>query len=280
MKDSYDGTSIGWSELCYEGAHAVGVYGGKFFSFSLGATADQRQSSYLEYCHTVITSNNCFGCVCARGKEYCILNKQYTKEQYEELVPKIKKQMAETPYLDSAGRTYRYGEFFPIELSPYGYNETAAEDYYPLTRDEALKRGYPWCDYESGNNYTSSAYAIPDDVKDVKDDILERVLICEGSGKPYRLIPMELAFYRRMGLPIPRRAPLERHHDRMHKLLPRKMYERPCDCAGAHSKDEFYKNTVTHFHNNAPCPNKMQTPYAPGRPEVVYCEGCYQVEIA
>ena len=29
------------------------------------------------------------------------------------------------------------GEFFPVWLSPWGYNETYANDYYPLSRKEA-----------------------------------------------------------------------------------------------------------------------------------------------
>ena len=36
---------------------------------------------------------HCFGCVGFKHKQYCILNKQYTKEEYEKLVQKIIKQM-------------------------------------------------------------------------------------------------------------------------------------------------------------------------------------------
>ncbi len=46
-------------------------------------------SDNLLYCYSSVQSHNCFGCVSAKQNEYCILNKQYTKEQYEELVPKI-----------------------------------------------------------------------------------------------------------------------------------------------------------------------------------------------
>jgi hypothetical protein len=41
-------------------------------------------------------SSNLFGCIGLRGKEYCILNKQYTKEEYEALVPKIIEKMKES----------------------------------------------------------------------------------------------------------------------------------------------------------------------------------------
>ena len=62
-----------------------------------------------------------------RNNSYCILNKQYTKEEYEALVSKIIEQMNTMPYVDKNGVTYKYGEFFPIELSPFGYNETVAQ---------------------------------------------------------------------------------------------------------------------------------------------------------
>jgi hypothetical protein len=66
-----------------------------------------------------------------RGKEYCILNKQYSKEEYEALVPKI---------IEHMRTTGERGEFFDPSLSAFGYNETAAQDYFSLSRDAALAR--------------------------------------------------------------------------------------------------------------------------------------------
>ncbi len=279
IKDSYDGSSIGWLELSYEMAHSVGVYNGKFNAMVFGGKTESFQSSFLEYCILNSSNNNCFGCVSLRNKEYCILNKQYSKEEYESLIPKIKEHMMKMPYKGEKGRIYSYGEFFPIEISPFGYNETTAMDYYPLTRDEAIKRGYPWSDYESEKNVQFSDYKIPDDIKDVDDDILEKILKCEISGKPYKIIPMELQFYRRVGLPIPRRSPFQRHKDKIAKLPPRKSFFRKCQCAGEQSENGVYKNKAKHFHGNTPCPNEFETPYAPERKEIVYCEKCYQEEV-
>jgi hypothetical protein len=78
-----------------------------------------------------------FGCAKLRHKKYCILNKQYSKEEYYEMVEKVKKHMNEMPYVDKKGRVYKYGEFFPAELSPFGYNETLAHDFFPLEKEEA-----------------------------------------------------------------------------------------------------------------------------------------------
>ena len=280
LKDSYDLTSVGWGELMYEGAHSVGLYNSKFFLYIIGGgTAEKVGSSFLEYCYSTITSNHCFGCANLRNKEYCILNKQYTKEEYEKLVSKIHEHMEKMPYIDKKGRVYKYGEFFPIEFSPFGYNETAAQDWYPLTKEAALERDYPWSDYESQSKYEFSEYEIPDDIKDIKDDILEKVLKCEVSGKVYRIIPMELQFLRRMGLPIPRRSPLQRHKDRISKLLSRRLHQRNCQCGGATSDNNVYKNTTKHFHTEEHCPNAIQTPYDSDRLEIVYCEQCYLREV-
>jgi len=145
LKNSYDGSSVGWGELCYEGAHGGGLYNSKFYAYIFGGAAgvDRINSSYLEYCYTTQSSHNCFGCVNAKNIEYCILNKKYSKEDYEKITVKIREQMIEMPYIDKKGRVYKYGEFFPIEISPFGYNETVAQEYYPLTHEEALEKGYP-----------------------------------------------------------------------------------------------------------------------------------------
>jgi hypothetical protein len=281
IKDSYDETSHGASELSYECSSGGGVYNSKFVAYCMGTDPLKKlHSYYLEYCFADVECENCFGCCSLRNKKYCILNKQYTKEEYEALLPKIKEQMARLPYRGNNGRSYKYGEFFPIELSPFGYNETAAMDYYPLSREEALAKGYPWSDYEADTKYEFSDYSVPDDINDVKDDILEKILKCEVSGKAYRIIPMELQFYRRMGLPVPRRAPLERHNDRVAKLLPRRLFDRICQCAGAKSENGVYQNTVTHFHGAGSCKEKIATCYAPERKEIMYCEKCYQAEIS
>lgn len=246
IKDGYDCSSLGWAELVYECPHSTGLYNCKFTTFSATAGVRNRGggSSNLEYCHSVLKGHNCFGCANARDLEYAILNKKYSKAKYQELVAKIKKQML---------KNKEYGEFFPIELSPYGYNETAAQDYFPLTRQQAKEKGYPWSNYESQIKYQFSDYQIPDDIKNVKDDILDKVLKCEKSGKAYKIIPMELEFYRKIGLPIPRRSPLQRHKDRMALLPPRKLFSRKCQ----------------------KCGKPIQTVYAPDRPEIVYCEKCY-----
>lgn len=261
LKDCQDCSAFGWGELCYEMGHSGGANNSKFSAFLMGGgSIDSIECYNLEYCFATPSSSNCFGSCNLKKQEYCILNKKYSKDDYGKMVEKIKKQMTDIPYKDKKGRVYGYGEFFPPELSPYGYNETTAQDYYPLSKEKALEKGFNWSDYESNVKYEFSDYEVPDDISDVGDDILEKVLKCEVSGKAYRIIPMELQFLRQMGLPIPKRAPLQRHKDRMAELLPRKLFSRPCGHKG--------------------CQNQIETPYSPDRPEIVYCEQCYLQEIA
>ncbi|MCR4328225.1 MAG: hypothetical protein NUV53_01775 [Patescibacteria group bacterium] len=210
----------------------------------------------VEYCYGCHSSGNLFGCAGLRNGEYCILNKQYSKEGYFEMVEKIKKQMSEVPYMDKLGRKYQYGEFFPAEICPWKYNETRAQEYFPITKEEALVNGFSWRDPDL-REYQMATMAIPDHIKDVTDDILQAIFKCEACGRNYRLIRMELEFYRRMNLPIPRKCYLCRDGERIRKLNPMDIYDRTC----------------------AKCGKDIQTSYAPDRPEIVYCEGCYQSEV-
>ena len=59
-------------------------------------------------------------------------------------MPKIIQQMKDVPYVDRKGREYRYGHFFPNEISPFAYNETVAQEYFPLSKEEAEEQGFDW----------------------------------------------------------------------------------------------------------------------------------------
>lgn len=259
--DNYDVTTATNPELCYE---CNGPGSARNLKFGV-ATGNSSDSYYIYSC--VSNSRNLFGCVGLNSKQYCILNKQYTKEQYEELVPKIIKHMDEMPYIDSMGRVYKYGEFFPSELSPFAYNETVAQEYFPLTKEQALEQGYKWKDKEERNYQIDIKNEdIPDNISDITDDITTKVIECAHKGdcnqqctEAYKIIPEELSFYRRMNLPIPRLCPNCRHGERILQRNPMKLWHRACMKEG--------------------CSNEFETSYAPDRPEIIYCESCYQKEI-
>lgn len=228
-KDCYDVSSFGENiQFVYEsGTAGLDSYNFLFCFECVISCSD------LIYCDECRQASHCFGCVSLKG-EYCILNKQYTKEEYEELVPKIIEHMKETG---------EWGEFFPPSLSPFGYNETMAREYFPLTKDEALEQGFKW--YESAEKDKTG--------KDPANDLLT----CTATDQPFKIIPQELKFYREMQLPMPELCPDQRHKERMARRNPRQLWDRQCDN----------------------CSKEIQTTYSPERPETVYCEECYLSEV-
>ncbi len=144
-KDAYDYTGWGYnSEKLYECALVgEGAYNCKF------SNECWPNAINLEYCMYAISNcKDCFGCVNIKKKQYCILNKQYTKEEYEKLKDKIISDMDKNPYVDDQGRIYKYGEFLPYMMSPFGYNETIAQEFFPIKEVEASQKGFNWFEKE------------------------------------------------------------------------------------------------------------------------------------
>jgi len=276
-KDNYDSSAWGeYTELNYETIECGEYsYNNKFSRNCWPACRNN------EYCIHLFSSSDCFGCVGLKKKQYCILNKQYTKEEYEKLIKEIKKQMDEMPYIDSRGLVYKYGEFFPIEFTPFGYNNTLAIQHFSITKEEAEKNKYPWIEAERGEyTITKKASELPDSINDVTDQILKEVIECENCKNAYRILENELIFYRKEKLPVPRMCNECRHERRISDRLKLFLYERKCMCAGVTDKTGKYKNTANHSHHgDSPCGEKFKTGYSLDQPEIVYCEKCYQQEV-
>ncbi len=235
--DVSDAYGMGKSQLINE---CIGVEDVTRVCFS-SVTSDSCDCLYTDLC---FSCHDCFGCIGLRRKQYCILNKQYSKEEYEALVTKLIAHMQ---------KTHEWGEFFPVSVSPFAYNETIAEEYFPLKKKEAIERGWQWHDDQESEKYLGPKTDVPASIDDVPDTICNQILRCELTGKPYKIIPQELKFYRSMGLPIPRRCPDQRHKDRMALRNPRYLWSRTCD----------------------KCGESIETTYAPDRPETIYCNTCY-----
>ncbi|MCR4328218.1 MAG: hypothetical protein NUV53_01740, partial [Patescibacteria group bacterium] len=196
--------------------------------------------------------------------------------------------------VDNAGRIYRYGEFFPAEISPFAYNETIAQEYFSLSREEACVAGFAWKEPEVREYAVSrTAEDLASHIEDVEDAITKEIIGCAHRGvcnhqcaTAFKIIPEELSFYRRMRLSLPQLCPNCRHYERLAQRNPLKLWHRRCQCSGAKNENKpayrsgRYKNISSHFHGDAQCPNEFETPYAPERKEIVYCEGCYQGEVA
>jgi len=205
----------------------------------------------LEYCGHCTGCKNCFGCVGMKKKRYCILNKQYKKEEYEELREKLIKHMKKHD---------EWGEYFPKHFTPFGYNETLAMEYFPISKEEALAKGYKWkevVDEKPDVEKVIPANKLPETIEDVPDDVLNWAVSCEETDRPFRIVKLELDLYRQMDIPVPHFHPDERHKRRMALRPPRVFFDRKCDKCG---KD-------------------VQTTFAPERLETVFCEKCYLAEV-
>lgn len=177
--------------------------------------------SELLYCMFCGKCENCFGCVGLQGKSYCILNKQYSKKEYEQLVPEIIARMT---------KSGEWGEFFPVSMSPYAANHSMLQRYFPLSKTEAAKEGLSWNDRTlSAAAGTIDASELPDRLPTTDDTIIAKSSI---SGQPYKISSAEIRLLRKVGAPLPRSTGDERMHLRMRKLGGVKMLRRTCELTG------------------------------------------------
>lgn len=238
QKDSYDTEGGGKGELAYESMSNDFAYN------SIGcSTCEYLKDSH--YCDLCFSCKNCFGCVGLRNKEYCIFNRQYSKEDYEELFGKIKKHMQEIK---------EWGEFFPINLSPFAYNETMAQEYFPISKEMAEEKGYKWYEEEVIINATSgNPSVLEDDIDETENAILNEKICCKNCKKEYKIIEPEYNFYKRIKIPVPHECQNCRHKERMEKRNPRHIWTREC----------------------ANCKKEIATSYRPEHPGKICCEECY-----
>jgi len=245
IKDLMDVCHTTDAQLGYESLSlGYGSYNAIFTHGSWG-------SRNLLYCDIIQSGSDMCGCVCMKPGKYCVLNKQYTKEGYEALVPRVIELLKEHG---------EWGECFPSGISPFAYNETTAQVYFPLTASQAKERGWPWrAEKEEPLQVTKTipASKLPAAIDAVPDDILNWAIICEVTKRPFKIVKRELEFYREHRLPVPHFHPDERHRRRMQSKNPRRLWKRMC----------------------AKCNNPIMTSYAPERPEIVYCENCYLKEV-
>jgi hypothetical protein len=190
--------------------------------------------------------------------------------------------MNEMPYKDKDKKVYCFGEYFPSEFSASAYNTTLGYEYFPLTQKEAAAHGLQWEDVQDREHKPTILWKeLPENIVDVKDNILKETILCSAYDKngieatkehnctkAFKITVDELAFYKRMNIPLPQDCPNTRHFKRFMRRNPLKLWRRQCMCEKQHS------------HHIGKCANEFETSYAPGRQEIVYCEQCYQQEVA
>ena len=103
---------------------------------------------------------------------------------------------------------------------------------------------------------------VPDDIKDVNDDILTKVIIDEKNNKKFRYTKEELEFHRKYNLALP-----TEHYS---AILARKRI-----ALGPIDFNSKYRSC-------AKCDKKTQVTFPEDHPDApikVYCEECYNREV-
>jgi hypothetical protein len=248
MKDCLDNV-CSYTELGYENISGIPKY------MVIGTTLCN-DSRYIFYSKDVMNSKNCFACVGLKKEQNCILNKQYSESEYKELELKLKNKMK---------RDCEWGEFFPIIMSPFAYNESVASMYHPLNKKEAIDKGYRWLE-EDKKDFQIAEISIPDKSEEITQIMIGKTLSCECTGclgcasnrkclRNYKIIKQEFDYYKNQNIPIPNRCPRCRLFERFQKVNPRKLWSRKCMKAG--------------------CNKEFKTAYDPIKQDIIYCRECY-----
>lgn len=204
-------------------------------------------SSDVYYCDFCINSSNIFGCTGLNHGQYCVLNKKYSKEEYRDLVLRIVEHMK---------KMGEWGQFMPASMSCFAYNETTAGIYFPLEKEEALKRGFKWRDEEKVEG-KAQTYEVPDDIVEVDEHICEEILKCGWCGKNFKILAKEFQWYQKQHVPVPRNCGDCRMKRRRELRNPRKLWDREC----------------------TRCQKPLGSTYAPERSEHIYCDTCYLAKV-
>ncbi len=184
------------------------VYG----SFSVGYCQNVYNShrvspgSNIYYCLFLENCSYCLGCIGLKNREFCILNKEYPKEERFALANKIFEKMETDGILWDA---------FPAELNPFYFNDTAAyliDD--SFTKEEVMKEWFLWrddaitTDIPEGSEVLSvkdlSKFQMfaPSGAREINPEILKKV-IKDEKGNCYRIVKMEYDFLMKPWLPLP-----------------------------------------------------------------------------
>src|SRR3989338_4924476 len=223
-----------------------GVDGGYEIKYS--AASRGKYSEYLDLCKDV---EYCFGCVGLKKKKYCILNKQYEKEEYEKLKVQIIADME---------KRGEYGEFLPYSMGPGYYNLSNGMIYFPnIPREEVLKNGGYWLTDDMSSQDGISSLDLPDSVNNTDSSISTQALICPETHFRFNISLSEYEFHKRKNIALPRLHFDRRILKKMYKVSAIKSYPYKC----------FY------------CQKDIMAYYPPewGYQKIA-CEECYKQNVA
>ncbi len=213
-----------------------------------------RGGSNLEYCTDCVNCSDCFACVGLKDKKFHIFNRKYQEEEYWQEIDRIKTSML------SKGE---YGEFFPIKKSIHPYQDSVASTEYSLDERVVKEKGWHQAeevesDLDLSKIKIINGENIPADISQVDKSIFQKAIICSQTAKPFKITSFEFDFYKKHNIPLPTIHPLERIKTRDKQKYNFTLYQDYC------------------FR----CKRKIISAHNPDRKLKVYCEKCYNEEVA
>lgn len=239
VKDVYRESYTAWSQMCYENLSSPR-------RTNCIVTFACTDGAWVEYCFSCESCQNCFGNYGLRNKKCCILNTQYTEEEYKKLRAQIIEKMRQDG---------EWGEFFPIRMSPHAYNDTVAHEYYPLTQEQVEKNGWRWQGDHGGTRGKGTLQEIPVSIASTSPQITKEILTCQRCQLNYRIQPSELRLLQTLRLALPDLCP---------------------DCR---FQDRFPRHRVPHSSSTlcSQCGTSILTSINPESGQKIYCNPCYQL---
>ncbi len=229
------------AELCYFSLEVgSGAYQNLF-----DVSCDNCKSIY--YSFQCYNCSNCFGCTGLKNKSYCILNKQYSQREYEQIVARIISHMQ---------TLHEWGQFFPMHLSGLGYNETIAQELYPLTDKQALHLKALWY-VDVINREPTVKINVPNDSMNLTNAVIDTIYSCIQCEKGYRLIKQEVQFYQTHKLALPQKCFSCRHQARIEQRNPHKLRQDNCTC----------------------CKQPFETTFRSTSKQPILCQTCFQKQV-
>jgi len=200
VENFYDIFVAGWMWWNnYYWIHSAWWWDNIYCSISIDFWVNIFYSYFLTHC------SYCIWCIWLKNKSYCILNKQYTKQEWEIMADKIFASMDETWIL---------WNFFPGELNPFYFNDTIAWLIWWFKKEEVVKDWYMWRDEEIKVDIPEWSDIILTSELDnfqwydeawkwkINKEILKKV-IKDEKWNYYRIVKMEYDFLVKHNLPLP-----------------------------------------------------------------------------
>lgn len=157
------------------------------------------------YCHFIQGCSNCIGCISLRRGKNCILNKEYSPEEFAVIKKKIMEELG----------SY-WGNPFPLNLAVFSYMDSTYRDYHGLEKEEVEKIGWYYGEKEKVSfEATNLVENMPDNIKDFSENDRQKIYKCHKSGQPFKIITQEMQLLKKLFVPTPRLHHEERFLERV-----------------------------------------------------------------